>query len=78
MIAQQCNLEPSDIIHSFGDLHLYTNHIEQAKRQLSREPRLLPKLIIKRKPDSIFDYTFEDFEIVDYDAHPHIPAPIAV
>ncbi|RJX31025.1 MAG: thymidylate synthase [Oxalobacter sp.] len=78
MVAQQCNLVPGEIIHSFGDLHLYTNHIEQAKQQLSREPRPLPKLVIKRKPDSIFDYTFEDFEIVGYDAHPHIPAPIAV
>ncbi len=78
MVAQQCNLEPGEIIHSFGDLHLYTNHIEQAKLQISRQPRPLPKLIIKRKPDSIFDYKFDDFEIADYDAHPHIPAPIAV
>jgi thymidylate synthase len=78
MVAQQCNLEPGEIIHSFGDLHLYTNHKEQARLQLSRELRPLPKLVIKRKPNSIFDYTFDDFEIVGYDPHPHIPAPIAI
>ncbi|WP_333902871.1 thymidylate synthase [Achromobacter insolitus] len=78
MIAQQCDLEVGEIVHSFGDLHLYQNHLEQARLQLSREPRPLPKLVIKRKPDTIFDYKFEDFEIIDYDPHPHIPAPIAV
>ncbi|MDO3617477.1 thymidylate synthase [Ralstonia pseudosolanacearum] len=78
MVAQQCDLEPGDIVHSFGDLHLYSNHLEQAKLQLTREPRPLPALIIKRKPDSIFDYRFEDFEIVGYDPHPHIAAPIAI
>lgn len=78
MIAQQCGFEVGEIILSIGDLHLYKNHIEQAKLQLTREPRPLPELVIKRKPDSIFDYRFEDFEIVGYDPHPHIPAPIAV
>ena len=78
MVAQQCDLEPGEIVHSFGDLHLYSNHLEQARLQLTREPRALPKLVIKRKPASIFDYRFEDFEIVDYDPHPHIAAPIAV
>ncbi|WP_044748363.1 thymidylate synthase [Bacillus alveayuensis] len=78
MIAQQCNLEVGELIFTGGDVHLYLNHIEQAKLQLTREPRALPKLVIKRKPDSIFDYKFEDFEIVDYDPHPHIKAPVAV
>lgn len=78
MIAQQVGLEPGEIIHSIGDAHLYLNHVEQARLQLSREPRELPRLVIKRKPDSIFDYRFEDFEIVGYDPHPHIPAPIAI
>lgn len=78
MVAQQCDLEPGEIIHSFGDLHLYLNHVEQAKLQLTREPRALPRLNIKRKPESILDYRFEDFEVVGYDPHPHIPAPIAV
>lgn len=78
MLAQQCGLEPGEIIHSFGDLHLYLNHLEQAKLQLTREPRSLPKLVIKSKPDSIFDYQFDDFEIIGYNPHPHISAPIAV
>lgn len=78
IIAAQCELEPGEIIHSFGDLHLYANHLEQAKLQLTREPRNLPRLQIKRKPPTISDYCFEDFEIVGYDPHPHIPAPIAI
>ena len=78
MIAQQCDLEPADIIHSFGDLHLYLNHTEQAKLQLTREPRTLPRLRIKRRPKSILEYQYEDFEVLGYDPHPHIPAPIAV
>lgn len=77
MLAQQCDLEVGEIVHSIGDLHLYSNHLEQARLQLGREPRPLPKLIIKRKPASISDYTFEDFELVGYEPHPHIPAPIA-
>lgn len=78
MVAQQCDLELGDIVHSVGDLHLYSNHLEQARLQLSREPRALPALTIRRKPDSIFDYRFEDFEITGYDPHPGIAAPIAV
>ena len=78
MVAQQCGLQVGEIVHSFGDLHLYLNHLQQAELQLSREPRPLPKLAIKRKPDSIFDYRFEDFEIVDYHPHPHIAAPISI
>ena len=78
MIAQQCDLEVGDFIWTGGDCHIYNNHFEQVKLQLSREPRPYPKLIIKRRPNSIFDYTFEDFEIVDYDPWPAIKAPIAV
>lgn len=78
MVAQQCDLEPGDFIWTGGDTHLYSNHLEQARLQLSREFMALPQLKIKRRPDSIFDYTFEDFEIVGYQAHPHIPAPVAV
>lgn len=78
MMAQQCGLEPGDFIWTGGDTHLYSNHLEQARLQLTREPLALPRLDIKRRPDSIFDYRFEDFEIVDYQAHPHIPAPVAV
>lgn len=78
MVAQQCDLEPGEIVHSIGDLHLYANHLDQVKLQLSRTPRTLPQLIIKRRPDSIFDYRYDDFEIVSYDPHPGIAAPIAV
>ncbi|TBR43523.1 thymidylate synthase [Marinomonas agarivorans] len=78
MLAQQCDLDVGEIVLSIGDCHLYSNHIEQAKIQLSRTPKSLPTLKIKRKPATIFDYRFEDFEIVDYDPEPHIPAPIAV
>ncbi|MBA2875886.1 thymidylate synthase [Thermaerobacillus caldiproteolyticus] len=78
MIAQQCDLEVGELIFTGGDVHLYMNHIEQAKLQLTREPRPLPKLVIKRKPASIFEYQFDDFEIVDYHPHPHIKAPVAV
>src|SRR5690554_3267487 len=78
MIAQQCDLEPGEFIWTGGDTHLYSNHLEQARLQLTREPLPLPRLHIKRRPESIFDYRFDDFEIVDYQAHPHIPAPVAV
>ncbi len=78
MIAQQCGYEVGEIILSLGDLHLYKNHLNQARLQLTREPRPLPKLVMKRKPESIFDYRFEDFEIIGYDPYPHISAPIAV
>ena len=78
MFAQQCDLEVGDFVWTGGDCHLYNNHFEQVQTQLSREPRALPKLIIKRKPESIFDYKFEDFEIEGYDPHPTIKAPVAV
>lgn len=78
IVAQQCDLAVGDIVHSFGDLHLYNNHLEQAKLQLSRDPRPLPTLVLKRKPDSIFDYQFEDFEIIGYEPHPAIAAAISV
>lgn len=78
MVAQQCNLEVGEFIWTGGDTHLYNNHLDQVKLQLSREPFPLPQLKIKRKPDSIFEYRFEDFEIVNYQSHPSIKAPIAV
>jgi len=78
MLAQQCNFIPHEIIISIGDLHAYSNHMSQIKTQLSREPRPLPQLNIIREPDSIYDYKFEDFEIVGYDPYPSIAAPIAV
>ncbi len=78
MFAQQCDLLPGEFVWTGGDTHLYTNHLEQAKLQLSRVPYPMPSLRIRRKPESIFAYQFEDFEIVDYQAHPGIKAPIAV
>ncbi len=78
MVAQQCNLDVGDFIWTGGDCHLYSNHLEQVELQLSRTPYPLPQLKIHRKPDSIFDYQFEDFEIVGYESHPHIKAPVAV
>ncbi|WP_026957662.1 thymidylate synthase [Aliagarivorans taiwanensis] len=78
MVAQQCDLEVGEFVWTGGDTHLYSNHLEQTKLQLSREPRALPTLKIKRKPESIFDYRFDDFEIEGYDPHPHIKAPVAI
>jgi len=78
MVAQQCDLEVGDFIWTGGDVHLYSNHLEQAKLQLSRDTYPLPTLNIKRKPTSIFDYEYEDFEVLDYQCHPTIKAPIAV
>jgi len=78
MLCQQCDLEPGEIIITTGDSHLYSNHLEQVREQLSRAPRPLPRLNILRKPDSIYDYRFEDFELVGYDPHGHIAAPVAV
>ncbi|MBU2570829.1 MAG: thymidylate synthase [Gammaproteobacteria bacterium] len=78
MAAQQSGLEVGDFIWTGGDVHLYLNHLEQAKLQLTREPYPLPRLAIKRKPESIFDYRFEDFEMLDYQAHAHIKATISV
>ncbi|ECF3006274.1 thymidylate synthase [Salmonella enterica subsp. enterica] len=78
MFAQQANMAVGDFVWTGGDVHLYSNHLEQARTQLGRTPRALPKLIIKRKPDSIFDYKFEDFDIEGYDPHPAIKAPVAI
>ncbi|QIE97154.1 thymidylate synthase [Pantoea stewartii] len=78
MVAQQCDLKVGDFVWTGGDTHLYSNHLEQARLQLTREPRPLPKLVIKRKPASLFDYRFDDFEIEGYDPHPAIKAPVAV
>ncbi|MCK9606945.1 MAG: thymidylate synthase [Methylomonas sp.] len=78
MLAQQCDLEVGDFVWSGGDVHLYLNHIEQAQLQLRRQPFPLPTLKIKRKPDSIFEYRYEDFEIVNYQSHAAIKAPISV
>ncbi|MBJ6363680.1 thymidylate synthase [Paenibacillus sp. GCM10012307] len=78
MIAQQCDLEPGEFIYSGGDVHIYKDHFEQVELQLTREPFPLPKLVIKRKPDSIFDYKYEDFEIVGYQHHPTIKAAVSV
>jgi thymidylate synthase len=78
MIAQQCDLDVGDFIWTGGDCHLYSNHLDQAREQLSRKPFPLPKLQIRRRPDSIFDYQFDDFEIVGYECHPAIKAPVAV
>ena len=78
MIAQQCGLIPGDFVWTGGDCHLYLNHLEQAREQLSREPYPLPKLKFARRPESIFDYRFDDIEIADYRSHPHIKAPVAI
>lgn len=78
MVAQQCDLEVGDFVWTGGDCHIYKNHFEQVELQLSRTPRAYPKLVINRKPSSIFDYKFEDFVIEGYDPWPHIKAPIAV
>ncbi|MCG7875467.1 MAG: thymidylate synthase [Candidatus Thiodiazotropha endolucinida] len=78
MVAQVTGLQPGEFVHTFGDAHLYSNHLEQVDLQLSREPRKLPKMKINPLVKSIFDFSFEDFELVDYDPHPHIKAPVAV
>lgn len=78
MMAQVCNLEPGEFVHTTGDTHIYTNHIEQVKLQLSREPYPLPTMKINPEVKSIFDFKFDDFELVDYQAHPHIKGKVAV
>lgn len=78
MVAQVCNLELGDFVHTFGDAHLYTNHLEQTKIQLERQPYALPQLKINPDVKNIFDFKYEDFELVNYQAHPHIKAPVAV
>ena len=78
MVAQVCGLKPKDFVHTFGDAHIYSNHVEQAKLQLSREPRPLPQMRINPAVDSIFDFQYEDFTLENYDPHPHIKAEVAV
>lgn len=78
MVAQQCDLEVGDFVWTGGDVHLYANHLEQTDLQLAREPLSLPKLALQRKPDSLFDYRYEDFVIEGYQSHPHIKAPVAI
>ena len=78
MMAQQADLGVGDFIWTGGDCHLYLNHLEQADEQLAREPLPLPTLAIKRRPPSLFDYEYEDFEILNYECHPHIKAAVAV
>jgi thymidylate synthase len=78
MIAQQCDLDVGDFIWTGGDCHIYSNHFDHVREQLSRTPRAYPELVIKRKPQSLFDYRYEDFEVAAYDPHPHIKAAVAV
>jgi thymidylate synthase len=78
MMAQVCNLEPGDFVHTFGDAHLYSNHLEQADEQLSREPYSLPTMRLNPEVKDLFAFTFDDFEILDYRHHPHIKAPVAI
>jgi len=78
MMAQVCDLEPGEFVHTFGDCHLYLNHLEQAKEQIARDPRPLPMMRINPKITSLFDFKFEDFELLGYDPHPSIKAEISV
>ncbi len=78
MIAQVCELQPSDFIHTLGDAHIYTNHLEQVKLQLTREPKSLPKMVINPDVKSIFDFRYEDFSLQDYHPHPHIKGVVSV
>jgi thymidylate synthase len=78
MIAHVTGLEVGDFVHTLGDAHIYLNHLEQVRLQLSREPKPLPQLVINRDVKSIFDFTYEDFSIVGYEAHPHIKGEVSV
>jgi thymidylate synthase len=78
MVAQVCNLEPGDFVHTLGDAHLYLNHLEQAKLQLTRQPKPLPRMVLNSEVKSIFDFKYEDFKCEGYDPHPAIKAPVAV
>ncbi|WP_224483923.1 thymidylate synthase [Robertkochia aurantiaca] len=78
MMAQVCGYQPGDFVHTFGDAHIYNNHLEQVQQQLSREPRLLPQMKLNPEVKDIFGFTFEDFSLENYDPHPHIKAPVAV
>ncbi len=78
MVAQVCGLKPGDFVHTFGDCHLYLNHLDQAREQLSREPKMLPRMVINPDVNSLFDFQYDDFNLVGYEAHPAIKAPVAV
>ena len=78
MMAQVCNLELGDFVHTLGDAHIYSNHFEQTNLQLSRAPKKLPKMIINKEIKNIFNFTYDDFELLDYDFHPHIKGKVAV
>jgi thymidylate synthase len=78
MVAQVCNLAPGDFVHTFGDVHLYSNHLDQAREQLTRDPRELPVMMLNPSVTSIFDFQYSDFTLQNYDPHPSIKAPIAV
>jgi thymidylate synthase len=78
MVAQVCDLQPGEFIHTFGDAHIYNNHFEQVELQLSREPKPLPKMILNPEIKNIFDFTFDDFTLVGYDPHPHLKGIVAV
>jgi thymidylate synthase len=78
MLAQVCDLKPGDFVHTLGDAHLYSNHLEQAKLQLTREFRPLPQMKMNPNVHDLFDFKFEDFELINYDPHPHIKAEVAI
>lgn len=78
MMAQVCGLEANEFVHSFGDVHLYSNHLEQARLQLTREPSTLPQMRLNPEVKSIFEFEYEDFSLENYHPHPHIPAPVSV
>ena len=78
MVAQVCGLQPGEFVHTFGDLHLYRNHLEQAREQLAREPRPLPRLRLNPDVNDLHAFRYEDFALEDYNPHPHIKAPVAV
>ncbi len=78
MMAQVCDLEPGEFVHTFGDVHLYSNHLEQAKLQLTRQPYPLPQMKLNPRVKSIFDFRYEDFGLLNYQYHPHIKAPVAI
>jgi thymidylate synthase len=78
MVAQVCGLEPGEFVHTTGDTHLYLNHMEQADLQLTREPRPLPQMRLNPEVKNIFDFKYEDFELLNYDPHPHIKGVVAV
>jgi len=78
MMAQVCGLEYGDFVHTFGDAHIYTNHFEQVERLLSREPRAYPEMKLNQEVKDLFDFKYEDFELLNYDPHPGIKAPVAI